>query len=438
MKSTPITFGQKISVVSVASIGVTLEWYDFFAAGTAAALVFPKYFFPVGLPPVLAILYSYVTFLIGFLGRPVGALIFGHIGDRLGRRVGLAADLLLMGLASLAIGFTPGYADIGYLGVVLVSIFRFIQGMAIGGEWGGAAALVQEFFAESKKRAFWGSWVQQGVPFGALLANGIFTLVAIWYPGQAFINFGWKIVFWIGGAAALAGVILRLIILETPLFERLRANGAVARSPIIETFKNFWKEVLLLAVARGGENANYYVFTVYSITFLTGIGMARALSTLGVTIASAVEIIAILIAALLADRIGRRAVLVTGNIAIVIYAVPYVLLLFLFKGTDLFFYSAAIALSIFAIIHGFMYAAQPAYWSELFPTKYRYTATGTAYHLTAIIAGGLAPIIITSIVGTDFLGKWWGQSIVIAAYALFSILAYYALRETKATEPLPH
>jgi len=434
MSGEKISLSTKVGATALATIGVSLEWYDFFAYGTAAALVFPHYFFPPKYPPFWALFMSLLTYLVGFVARPVGAIIFGHIGDRYGRKAGLTWDLVLMGLGTLAIGLTPGYQQIGYLGITLVSIFRILQGLGIGGEWGGATTFVVEFASDSRWRALWGSWVQQGVPIGLLMGSGLFTLFGSIYKGEAFITFGWKPVFWIGAAAAIVAVILRAIFLETPRFLRLIQRGEVSRAPIPETFKLYWKKIILLMFARSGENANFYVYSTYSLLFFTGLGLARVLVTGAVTIAAAAEVFAIIAAALLADVIGRKWILMGGNIAVIIYAVPYVLLAIMLRTAPNFFLIATLLLAVFAIIHGFMYAAQPAYWAELFPTKYRYTATGSAYHLTAIVAGGLSPLIITALVGTQYIARWWGQALVIALYGIISIICFLMLEETKGKE----
>ena len=434
MSGEKISFSTKVGATALATIGVSLEWFDFFAYGTAAALVFPHYFFPPRYPYFWALVLSLVTYLVGFVARPVGAIIFGHIGDRYGRKAGLTWDLVLMGLGTLAIGLTPGYQQIGYLGITLVSIFRIFQGLGVGGEWGGATTFVEEFAADSRWRAFWGSWVQQGVPIGLLMAAGLFTLFSSIYRGEAFITFGWKPVFWIGAIVAIIAVILRAIFLETPRFLRLVQRGEVSRAPIPETFKRYWKKIILLAFARGSENANFYVYSEYSLLFFTGLGLARTLVTGAVTIAATVEVFAIIAAALLADIIGRKLVLIGGNAAVTIYAVPYVLLAIMFRTSPNFFLIATLLLVVFAIIHGFMYAAETAYWAELFPTKYRYTATGTAYHLTAVVAGGLSPLIITALVGTQYIARWWGQALVIALYGIISIICFLMLEETKGKE----
>jgi MFS family permease len=214
--SKKISLSTKVGATALATIGVSLEWFDFFAYGTAAALVFPHYFFPPKYPYFWALVLSLVTYLVGFVARPVGAIVFGHIGDRYGRKAGLTWDLVLMGLGTLAIGLTPGYQQIGYLGITLVSIFRILQGLGLGGEWGGATTFIEEFAADSRWRAFWGSWVQQGVPIGLLMGSGLFTLFSSIYKGEAFITFGWKLVFWIGAIVAIIAVILRAIFLETP------------------------------------------------------------------------------------------------------------------------------------------------------------------------------------------------------------------------------
>lgn len=432
--SKKISLSTKVGATALVAIGVSLEWFDFYAYGIAAALVFPHYFFPPRYPYFWALVLSLVTYLVGFVARPVGAIVFGHIGDRYGRKAGLTWDLVLMGLGTLAIGLTPGYRQIGYLGITLVSIFRIFQGLGLGGGWGGATTFIEEFAADSRWRAFWGSWVQQGVPIGLLMAAGLFTLFSSIYKGEAFITFGWKPVFWIGAIVAIIAVILRAVFPETPYFSRLMEVGENSRASVLETFRLFWREITLLIFARAGESANFYVYAEYSLLFFTGLGLARVLVTGAVTIAATVEVFAIIAAALLADVVGRRWILMGGNAAVTIYAIPYVLLAIMLRTLPNFFLITTILLVVFAIIHGFMYAAQPAYWAELFPTKYRYTATGITYSLTAVVAGGLSPLIITALVGTQYIARWWGQALVIALYGIISIISLQKLKETKNKE----
>lgn len=426
-----ISTTQVVKVAVGTSLGTTIEWYDFFLYGYAASLIFPKLFFPPFYSPLTALLISLSTYAVGFVARPVGAMIFGHLGDKLGRRTGLLWDLILMGIGTGIIGLLPGYAVLGFGSLVIATVSRILQGIGVGGEWGGATTWLTEYAAKSKWRAFWGSWVQQGVPIGLLWASGILGLFAS-FPENSplnLFNLGWRIAFWIGAVAAIVGIIIRLALLESPLFENLIYKGEISKIPSIEVWRKYWSRILLLAASWAAQNAGFYLYSVYSVDFLIGLHFSRNLALLSVTISSLIGIFIIIIFGLLADRIGRRIGMMAAFGLGLVFSFPYVLLLL--KENFLLILLAQLLMTI-AVLGS--YAIIPAFFAENFPTKYRYSGTGLSYHMAAPFAGGLAPLIVAALVGERYLTNWWLFALVFAIYFTISLSALAVLKETKGKE----
>ncbi|QXJ30810.1 MFS transporter [Saccharolobus shibatae] len=426
-----ISTGQVIKVAVGTSLGTTIEWYDFFLYGYAASLIFPKLFFPPSYNPLTALLVSLSTYAVGFVARPVGAMIFGHLGDKLGRRTGLLWDLILMGIGTGIIGFLPGYSQIGFLALTIATISRILQGIGVGGEWGGATTWLTEYAAKSRWRAFWGSWVQQGVPIGLLWASAILGLFAT-FPSSsplALLNYGWRIAFWIGAIAAVIGIVIRLALLESPLFERVIEKGEVSKIPSIEVWRKYWSKILLLAASWAAQNAGFYLYSVYSVTFLSGIGFPKSLGLLSVTVSALIGIFITVLFGILSDKIGRRLGMMIAFGFGLAFSFPYVLLLF---SKSFSIILLAQILMVVAVLGS--YAIIPAFFAENFPTKYRYSGTGLSYHMAAPFAGGLAPIIVADLVGEKYLVNWWAFGAVFAAYFIISLIALAVLKETKGKE----
>ncbi|SAI86765.1 MFS transporter [Saccharolobus solfataricus] len=426
-----ISTTQVIKVAVGTSLGTTIEWYDFFLYGYAASLIFPKLFFPPTYSPITALLVSLSTYAVGFVARPVGAMIFGHLGDKLGRRTGLLWDLILMGIGTGIIGLLPGYSSIGFLALTIATISRILQGIGVGGEWGGATTWLTEYAAKSRWRAFWGSWVQQGVPIGLLWASAMLGLFAS-FPSNSplsLLNYGWRIAFWVGAIAAVIGIVIRLALLESPLFERVIEKGEVSKVPSIEVWRKYWSKILLLAASWAAQNAGFYLYSVYSVTFLAGIGFPKTLGLLSVTISALIGIFITVLFGILSDRIGRRLGMMIAFGFGLAFSFPYVLLLFS-KSFSLVL--LAQVLMVVAVLGS--YAIIPAFFAENFPTKYRYSGTGLSYHMAAPFAGGLAPIIVADLVGENYLGNWWAFSAVFSAYFIISLIALAVLKETKGKE----
>ncbi|HWJ38999.1 MAG TPA: MFS transporter [Sphingomicrobium sp.] len=375
-------------VILSSLIGTTIEWYDFFLYGSAAALVFNKLFFP-SFDPLVGTLLAFATYAVGFVARPLGGIVFGHFGDRVGRKRLLMWSLVMMGLATLMIGLLPGYASIGIWAPIGLIVLRVLQGFAVGGEWGGAVLMAAEH-GDASRRGYWASWPQAGVPLGSLLSAGILALMAGLQSEAEFIRWGWRVPFLLSAILVAVGWYIRNRVTESPMFEsEIEASEAPAKLPAMEVIRQRPRAVLLGAGLRVGENIVYYVLTVFSLTFLVDVAShSRSLALDALLIGAAVQFVAIPLLAALSDRIGRRPVYASGAFGTAIF-------IFLFFPMLASGSNGVIILAIVVglVLHGSMYAPQAAFITELFPTRIRYSGVSIAYQLTAIFAGSLAPII---------------------------------------------
>jgi metabolite-proton symporter len=413
-----------VEAIVASTIGTTIEWYDFFLYGTAAAMVFPTLFFPEFDPFVRQIL-SFTTFTIGFVARPLGGVFFGYLGDRIGRKATLVATLLLMGISTVVIGLLPTYENIGPTAALLLTALRFIQGIGVGGEWGGAVLLALEF-GHRGRRGFYASWPQVGVPLGLLLSTGVMTLFQTNLSDAAFLEWGWRIPFYLSGILIVVGFLIRMRLTETPLFAKIRERDAVARAPVSEVLKYHWDQVLLAGGARFAENACFYLFSVYVITYGTKVlQIERSTVLWAVNAAAVTEFIMIPVYGLLSDRYSRKAVCILGCLAIAAFAFPYY---FLLHTQEPIIVSLAIVLSL-AAVHALLYSVQGSLIPELFPTRVRYTGASLGYQLAAPFAGGLAPIIAASVV-EFFPGQYWPLALYLIAIAGISLVSVLLLAET--------
>jgi metabolite-proton symporter len=396
--------GQRIRAMVASAVGTSIEWYDFFLYGVAAALVFPQKFFPQS-DPYVATLLSFSTFFVGFAARPIGAAIFGHFGDRIGRKASLIATLALMGVSTMGIGFIPDYATIGIWGAVLLTLGRMLQGIGVGGEWGGSVLLAGEW-TDPKRRGFSTSWAQFGAPAGMVLANGALGLMTASTSNDQFLAWGWRIPFLLSFALIFIGLYIRIGVFETPVFARLKDEGRVERSPVAEVLRRNWREVILTALLRTGQQTPFYIFTNYILIYATQVlGMSRALVLNFVLVQSVFSMAAVLLFGHLSDRFGRKKVIAAGCMAMIVWPFLYFLLLNT-RSISLAFIAIILALPI----QDMQYGPQAAFISESFPGSRRYSGASLGYQLASITAGGPAPFIAIWLYGT------FGTSTAVATY----------------------
>ena len=375
-------------VVAASLIGTTIEWYDFFLYGSAAALVFNRLFFP-DFDPLVGTMLAFATYALGFVARPVGGIVFGHYGDRIGRKKLLMLSLVLMGVATVLIGLLPTYAQIGIWAPVALIVLRLVQGFAVGGEWGGAVLMAAEH-GDAARRGFWASWPQAGVPAGNLLAAGVLALMAALQPEEDFLDWGWRVPFVLSALLVVVGWYIRNRVSESPMFEaEIDAAEAPAKVPAMDVLREKPKALVLGAGLRVGENISYYILTVFSLTYLVDVAAeSRSLALNALLVGAAVQFFAIPLFAMLSDRIGRRPVYAFGGIGLAAWS--FALFGLLGSGDNLSIYAALV---VGLVLHGAMYGPQAAFITELFPTRIRYSGVSLAYQLTSIVAGSLAPII---------------------------------------------
>lgn len=403
-------------------IGTAIEWYDFFLYGTAAALVFARLFFP-NADPLIGTLSSFGTFAVGFLARPLGGMVFGHFGDRVGRRSMLVYSLVIMGVATFIIGLLPTYDAIGVWAPILLVALRCAQGIGVGGEWGGAVLMAVEH-SPSERRGLSGAWPQMGVPAGLFLSTVVFGLVSTRLPDDQFLAWGWRLPFLLSLVLVGVGLFIRLKILETPAFERLQASGRTHARPLVAAVRDYRRNLLVAMGMRVAENGLFYIYTVFVLSYgPSALGVSRATMLWGVTLAALGGLVAIPCFGALSDRVGRRPVYLFGALFSLLYAAPFFWLL----GTRS---PGVIWLAILLGVvfgHSAMYGPQAAYFSELFGAGVRYSGASLSYQLASVMAGGLAPFIATALMAS------WGV-MAVAGYmmllAAVTVTATYLAPET--------
>lgn len=412
-------------VATASFIGTAIEFYDFYVYATAAALVIGPVFFPQtsGTAQMLG---AFLSFGIAFLARPLGSALFGHFGDRIGRKSTLVASLLLMGVCTTLIGVLPGYASIGVWAPILLCLLRFGQGLGLGGEWGGAALLATEN-APKGKRAWFGMFPQLGPSIGFLAANGLFLTLAVVLDDQQFRDWGWRIPFLLSAVLVIVGLYVRLKLEETPAFAKVVANQEQLRLPIVETFSQHWKPMLLGAAAMVVCYALFYISTVFSLSYgVSTLGYTRETFLGLLCFAVLFMALATPISAWASDRFGRKPVLLTGGVLAIISG--FAMEPLLTHGST---WSVALFLSIELFLMGVTFAPMGALLPELFPTKVRYTGASAAYNLGGIVGASMAPFFAQKLVTMGGL-SWVGG--YVSAAALISVLAVLALKETRDTE----
>ncbi|GAA3116200.1 MHS family MFS transporter [Streptomyces goshikiensis] len=418
-------------IVAASLIGTTIEWYDFFLYGTAAALVFNKLFFPTS-DPLTGTLIAFVTYAIGFLARPLGGVVFGHFGDRLGRKKLLVLSLLMMGGATFAMGLLPTHASIGVGAPILLTVLRLVQGFALGGEWGGAVLIVSEHGGD-RHRGFWASWPQSGAPGGNLLATGVLALLAAVQSDATFLAWGWRVPFLLSGVLVVVGLWIRLSVSESPVFlaaQAARSASGEARGelPVVQVFRRSWRQVLTAVGARFGENISYYVLTSFLLVYVTAhLGLPKSTALNAVLIGSAVHFVTIPAWGALSDRIGRRPVTLIGSVGMAVWAFAFFALV---DSESFVVITAAVTAGL--LLHGAMYGPQAAFVSELFDTEVRYSGASMGSQLASIVAGALAPIVAVELLKDH--GSSLPVSLYLCAAAVVTTLTVAFARETRGRD----
>ncbi len=414
-------------VVLASFLGTMIEWYDFFLYGTAAALVFNKLFFPT-VDARTGTMAAFATYAVGFVARPFGGVVFGHFGDRVGRKSMLVTTLVMMGAATCLIGLLPTYHSIGIAAPILLVVLRFVQGFGVGGEWGGAVLMAVEH-GHQGRRGLYASWVQAGVPAGMILANGVFSVFNRVLSEEQFLAWGWRVPFLLSIVLLGVGMFIRLRVMETPLFASLPTSEKPKTLPILEVIRDYPRNVLLAMGARCGENASFYVITVFVLTYATQIlKLPKPTILNAVLIGSAVQFFVIPLLGWLSDLKGRRIVYMTGTVLMALFAWPFFLLVD--TKSPLWI---AVAVTVGLVIHSAMYAPQAAFFAELFGTRVRYSGASFGYQLASPLAGGIAPLVAAALL------QWsdnnpWSVAAYIAGMCAITWVAVFLAEETHLKE----
>lgn len=407
--------------VIASTIGTSIEWYDFFLYSVVTGLVFAKLFFPKS-DPAVGLLQAFLIYAVGFIARPIGAAIFGHFGDRIGRKATLIATLSLMGVATFLVGFVPGYAQIGIWGAVILTVLRFVQGVGVGGEWGGSVLLSMEWAKTNKRRGLIASWPQFGVPAGLFLAN-LAVLAFSRFSGDQFLVWGWRIPFFLSIVLVGVGLWIRMGIMETPTFQRLIDENKREKTPVREVFRLQGREIVLSALARMAEQAPFYIFTAFVYSYgVDVLKQSRDFLLVAVLVASIGSALWIPLFGHISDRIGRRKMYLIGTVVTALFGFLYFALL----NTGL---PAAIFLGIFLSLvpHDMLYGPQAALIAESFTPRLRYSGASLGYQLASIIAGGPAPLIAAWLFSTYHSG--YAIALFIAVCGLISFVAVSQMRD---------
>lgn len=415
--------GASIGRVAGASLlGTTIEWYDFFLYVTAASLVFNQVFFP-DFEPLVGIILSYSVNAIAFIARPIGGAVFGHFGDRIGRKSMLIATLLLMGVATFAIGCLPTYSQIGVAAPLILILLRFLQGMGLGGEWGGAVLMSVEHSPEGR-RGFYGSFPQMGIPAGVILSSLIFLVLTASLSNEQFLAWGWRIPFLLSILLVAVGLYIRLNILESPAFQNVQESGTASPAPLVEVFRDHWKQVLVVAGAYLAQNVTFYILIAFTVAYGTEqLGLSRPFMVSIVVISSVVSFFLLPAFALLSDRVGRKPLLLTGTVGMAVMAFV------MFPLLDTRNYALMLLGHLLVTVFQSMNLGPIAtFFVELFETRVRYTGATMGYQAGTIVAGGSALIIATYLL--DLTGSGLSIAAYIAVMCVLSFIAIYAGAET--------
>lgn len=411
------------TVILASMMGTAIEFFDFYAYGTASAAYFPKVFFPQ-MTPLLATLLSLLTFGVAFVARPVGSFVFGHFGDRLGRKKTLVVSLLVMGVATVAIGFIPGYQSIGVGGALMLCLCRFVQGIGLGGEWSGAVLVATEN-APADKRALYGAFPEVGAPIGFFICNGLFYVLEKMLTPAQMMSFGWRVPFWASSVLVVIGLYVRHRLQETPLFKLAQERDNTTRSPLKVVFKENWREILKGTFLMGATYAMFFTLTTWSLSFATtALGFSHS-EFLLLLMAAIVEFaVLIMTTSVLADKVGRKKVLMTASVALVVFSLvfPYFL-----EGQHNMV-GMLLFLGLGFVVMGTLYGPVGAVLPELFPTKVRYSGAGITYNLAAVVGAAVAPTITTWLIATFGL-HYAGMYMFVLA--VVSVVTWALTPETK-------
>lgn len=411
------------TVILASMMGTAIEFFDFYAYGTASAAYFPKVFFPQ-MTPLLATLLSLLTFGVAFVARPVGSFVFGHFGDRLGRKKTLVVSLLVMGVATVAIGFIPGYQSIEVGGALMLCLCRFVQGIGLGGEWSGAVLVATEN-APADKRALYGAFPEVGAPIGFFICNGLFYVLEKMLTPAQMMSFGWRVPFWASSVLVVIGLYVRHRLQETPLFKLAQERDNTTRSPLKVVFKENWREILKGTFLMGATYAMFFTLTTWSLSFATtALGFSHS-EFLLLLMAAIVEFaVLIMTTSVLADKVGRKKVLMTASVALVVFSLvfPYFL-----EGQHNMV-GMLLFLGLGFVVMGTLYGPVGAVLPELFPTKVRYSGAGITYNLAAVVGAAVAPTITTWLIATFGL-HYAGMYMFVLA--VVSVVAWVLTPETK-------
>jgi metabolite-proton symporter len=419
----PTVHQQRRRAVLASTVGTTIEWYDFFLYGTAAALIFPKLFFP-GSSEIAGVLLAFSTQFVGFAARPIGAAIFGHYGDRVGRKATLVTTLMLMGIATFLIGLLPGYDTLGVWAAIILTLLRICQGIGVGGEWGGSVLMAMEW-GENNKRGLMASWPQLGVPMGLLLSTGMVRIMSGVLSNEAFESWGWRVPFLLSIVLVGVGLYVRLRVMETPQFAEVKKTEVVHKQPIIQVFKEHPMEILTSAFVRMAEQAPFYIFITFVLTYGTSILKFERNELLNYTlVAAGVGLVSVPFFGFLSDKIGRRLMYGIGIVCMALYAFPYFGLL----NTKVS-WLALVAIVVSLIVHDMMYGPQAALIAESFGTNLRYSGAGLGYQLASVIAGGPAPLIAAAILNAT--NSSTGISWYIIGCCVLSMIALLLMPRTQ-------
>jgi MFS family permease len=409
--------------IAASTVGTTIEWYDFFLYGTAAALVFPKVFFP-GSSTYVGVLLSFTTQFVGFACRPIGALIFGHIGDRTGRKKTLIATLILMGVATFLMGLLPSHAAIGVSAPILLLVLRMLQGIGVGGEWGGSVLMSMEWGVQ-RRRGFMASWPQLGVPLGLLLSTGLFKMFS-GIAGSSFDSWGWRVPFLLSIVLVGIGLYVRLRVLESPAFGAVQRDKAIVRQPVVRVLREQWFAVITSAFVRLSEQAPFYIFITFVLTYGTDhLGLSKDSLLNDTLVAAAIGLISVPLFGFISDLIGRRLMYGIGIVCMALFAFPYYGLLNT-KTAGL----VLLAIVVSLVCHDMQYGPQAALIAETFGPRTRYSGAGLGYQLASVIAGGPAPLIAAAILSATASSTWISVYLIGCCVVAFIALLLMPRRST--------